>query len=114
MTAPPSGARKIAPMPAPMPAATAMRRSCASRLEPLRPAASRSPAEICAAGPSRPPEPPEPMVIAEATSLIGGMRAADAAALVVDGGDGRVGAVALGLGRQREDDQPGDRARPAP
>ena len=61
-------------MPAPMPAATAMRRSWASRWS-QSPISEAKPAEICAAGPSRPPEPPEPMVMAEATSLIGGMRA---------------------------------------
>src|ERR671929_204850 len=107
--APPSGARKMAPMPAPMPVATAMRRSRGFSLSHW-PSSEPKPAEICAAGPSRPPDPPAPMVIAEATSLMGGMRARDPSLPVVDGGAGRVGPVALGFGGQGEHDQAREQA----
>ena len=73
-TAPPSGARKIAPIPAPMPVLTAIRASRASRSR-TRARNEPNPAPIWAVGPSRPPEPPEPMVIADATSLTSGIRA---------------------------------------
>ncbi len=53
-------------MPAPIPIVTAMRAS--SWLRPkARAKKEANPALICAVGPSRPPEPPEPIVIAEAT-----------------------------------------------
>jgi hypothetical protein len=69
------------------------------------PSSEPKPAEICAVGRSRPPEPPLPMVIADAMSLIGAMRArmrpcrwwrAAIAASVP---------VAFGFRRQIEDDQ---------
>ena len=56
------------------------------------------PAPIWAIGPSRPPEPPVPMVRALATILMSGTRGADHALPAVVGGDGRVGAVPLRLG----------------
>jgi hypothetical protein len=67
-TAPPSGAPKIAPMPEPMPTDTAIRPSSADRSS-VRASSEPKPAEICAVGPSRPPDPPDPMVTAEAISL---------------------------------------------
>ena len=73
-TAPPSGARKMAPIPAAIPEATAIRASRASRSS-SRARYEPKPDPICAVGPSRPPEPPEPMVIADATSLTSGIRA---------------------------------------
>ncbi len=66
-------ARKMAAMPAPIPAATSVRRS--ATLSRKRFAKSEpKPAPIRAIGPSRPPEPPEPMVSALATILISGTR----------------------------------------
>ena len=56
----------MAPMPEPMPLATATRLSAGSRSSTLE-SREPKPALICAVGPSRPPEPPEPMVRAEAT-----------------------------------------------
>ncbi len=58
----------MAPMPDPIPVATAMRPSAGSSSSTL---ASREPkpALICPVGPSLPPEPPEPIVRAEATIL---------------------------------------------
>ena len=111
-TAPPSGARKIAPMPAPMPQATAIRASRASRSS-RRARNEPKPAPIWAVGPSRPPDPPDPIVIADATSLIKRDPRADAASAVVEGGDRGVGAVALGLRGEPEDDDPGDEAAEA-
>src|SRR5690606_26972570 len=64
--APANGAWKIAPIPAPRPAAISTRRSesgsfsFVARNDP-------NPAPICAIGPSRPPDPPVPSVIAEDT-----------------------------------------------
>ena len=54
--------------------ATAIRASRASRSS-RRARYDPNPAPIWAVGPSRPPDPPDPIVIAEATSLISGMRA---------------------------------------
>ncbi|CFE53182.1 Uncharacterised protein [Mycobacterium tuberculosis] len=56
----------MAPMPAPIPSATAVRPSSLDRFS-RRVSSEQKPAEICAVGPSRPPEPPEPMVKALAT-----------------------------------------------
>ena len=67
-TAPPSGAPKIAPMPEPIPVATAILPSAGSRSR-RRASSDPKPALIWPVGPSRPPEPPEPMVSADATIL---------------------------------------------
>src|SRR5665647_3197875 len=56
----------MAPMPAPMPIVTAMRASSWLRPKALE-RNDANPALICAVGPSRPPDPPEPIVIADAT-----------------------------------------------
>lgn len=61
-SAPPRGARKTAPMPAPIPAHTAMRRSLASSCNRSL-TKEPNPAEIWATGPSRPADPPDPMVM---------------------------------------------------
>ena len=60
-------------MPAAMPTVTAIRASRASRSS-VRPRNDPNPALICAVGPSRPPDPPDPIVIAEATSFTRGIR----------------------------------------
>src|SRR5580704_8303894 len=70
---PASGARKIAAIPAPIPAASKTRRS-AGRNRRNPPSNDPNPAPICAIGPSRPPDPPEPIVSALATSLMSGTR----------------------------------------
>ncbi len=57
-----------------MPVLTAIRASRASRSR-TRARNEPKPAPIWAVGPSRPPDPPEPMVIADATSLTSGIRA---------------------------------------
>lgn len=63
----------MAAMPAPIPAAMRIRRS--ATLSRKRLARSEpKPAPICAIGPSRPPEPPVPIVMALATILISGTR----------------------------------------
>jgi len=62
----PRGAAKIAPMPAPIPSATAVRPSSSDRFS-RRVSSDEKPAEICAVGPSRPADPPEPIVSALAT-----------------------------------------------
>ncbi len=56
----------MAPMPEPIPVATATRLSAGSRSS-IRESSEPKPALICAEGPSRPPEPPEPKVSADAT-----------------------------------------------
>ncbi len=71
--APASGARKMAAMPAPMPAASRMRLSAGVKWRTL-PSTEPKPAPIRAMGPSRPPEPPVLMVMALATSLMIGTR----------------------------------------
>ncbi len=58
----------MAPMPEPMPIETAMRPSSGERSSTLA-SSDPNPALIWAVGPSRPPDPPEPMVKAEATIL---------------------------------------------
>ncbi len=55
-------------MPEPMPTKTAIRPS-ASESASQRLTSEPKPALICAVGPSRPPEPPEPIVSADATIL---------------------------------------------
>src|SRR5664280_3167024 len=65
-TAPPSGAPKMAPIPDPIPAIIAMRASAGLRSSSLA-SSDAKPALIWPVGPSRPPEPPDPMVSAEAT-----------------------------------------------
>ena len=60
-TAPPRGAPKMAPMPAPTPNDTRILPSSSERCS-RRASIDEKPAEIWAAGPSRPAEPPEPMV----------------------------------------------------
>jgi hypothetical protein len=67
-TAPPSGAEKIAPIPEPIPTETAIRPSSGERSKSLA-SSEPKPALICAVGPSRPPDPPEPIVSAEAMIL---------------------------------------------
>ena len=62
------------------------------------------PAPNCAIGPSRPPEPPVPMVTALAISLTIGTRSRILQIVVVRR-DGRVGAMSLGLGSKPEYDQ---------
>jgi hypothetical protein len=62
------------PIPDPIPTATAILASRASRSS-SRARNEPKPALICAVGPSRPAEPPEPMVIAEATIFTSGTRA---------------------------------------
>ena len=59
----------MAPIPDPMPVATARRLSSGVRLS-LRARIEPKLAEIWAVGPSRPPDPPEPMVRADARVLI--------------------------------------------
>ena len=59
---------EIAPIPAPMPAATATRESSGGSSR-TRASSEPKPALIWPVGPSRPPEPPEPIVSAEATIL---------------------------------------------
>ena len=76
----------------------------------MRPRKEPNPALIWAVGPSRPPDPPDPIVIAEATSLTTGIRARMPRGWWWIGGDRRVRAVALGLRREAEDDEPGDQA----
>src|SRR3954471_10923537 len=93
----------MAATPAPMPAAIRTRRS-AGRSFSNPPRKEPKPAPIWAMGPSRPPEPPVPSVRALATILTSGTRP-DAALEVVVGADGGVGAVALRLRRQGEDEQ---------
>lgn len=56
----------MAPIPEPIPAATAIRASGGSRSKILE-RSDPNPALIWPVGPSRPPEPPEPMVRADAT-----------------------------------------------
>ena len=56
----------MAPIPEPIPTDTAMRPSSGERSS-ARASIEPNPALICAVGPSRPPEPPEPIVTAEAT-----------------------------------------------
>jgi hypothetical protein len=70
---PANGARKIAPIPEPMPAAISTRRSAGRSRNKL---ANREPkpAPICAMGPSRPPDPPVPNVKALATIFTNGTR----------------------------------------
>jgi hypothetical protein len=68
-TAPPSGAPKIAPMPDPIPIETAIRPSSRDRSR-ARVSSEPNPALICAVGPSLPPDPPDPIVSAEAMILI--------------------------------------------
>ena len=63
----------MAPMPAPIPTANAIRRSCEFNLK-MSPIVDPKPAPISATGPSRPALPPEPIVIAEATNFTRGMR----------------------------------------
>ena len=58
----------MAPMPEPIPVATAMRPSAGSKSR-TRVSSDPKPALIWPVGPSRPPEPPEPIVSAEATIL---------------------------------------------
>jgi hypothetical protein len=58
----------MAPMPAPIPTVTAIRASAGVRSS-HRASIDPKPALICAVGPSRPADPPEPIVIAEATIL---------------------------------------------
>ena len=58
----------LPPIPAAMPTATAMRASRASRSS-TRLRKDPNPALIWAVGPSRPPEPPDPIVIAEAQGV---------------------------------------------
>ena len=58
----------MAPMPEPIPVATAIRPSAGSRSS-SRASSEPKPALIWPVGPSRPPEPPEPMVRADATIL---------------------------------------------
>ena len=58
----------MAPMPEPIPVATAIRPSAGSRSR-RRARSDPKPALIWPVGPSRPPEPPEPMVRADATIL---------------------------------------------
>jgi hypothetical protein len=53
-------------MPEPMPTDTATRPSSGDRSR-VRASSEPNPAEICAVGPSLPPEPPDPMVTADAT-----------------------------------------------
>ena len=67
-TAPPRGALKIAPIPEPIPNDTARRPSSSDRFN-SRVSSEPKPAEICAAGPSRPPDPPDPIVSALAINL---------------------------------------------
>jgi hypothetical protein len=68
MIAPASGALKIAAMPAPSPAASAMFRSRADNLS-TRATLDPAAAPICAIGPSRPDVSPPPMVMAEVINL---------------------------------------------
>ena len=58
----------MAPMPEPMPVETAIRPSAGDRLQ-IRARKDPKPALIWAVGPSRPPDPPDPMVRAEATNF---------------------------------------------
>ena len=71
--APPSGALKMLPIPAPIPAATAIRRSGILNLKYCA-IIDPKPAERSAAGPSLPPLPPVPIVIAEAIVFTMGRR----------------------------------------
>ncbi len=72
-SAPASGARKMAATPAPIPAAIRIRRSAGRRRSKL-PRNEPKPAPIWAIGPSRPPEPPVPMVKALAMIFTSGTR----------------------------------------
>ena len=66
--------RKIAPIPEPIPTVTAILAS-AGLSRSLRASSEPKPALIWAVGPSRPPEPPDPIVIADATILTSETRA---------------------------------------
>ena len=67
----PIGERKIADSPAAIPIKTNKRRSLSGRCS-SDAYTEPKPAAISAVGPSRPAEPPEPMVIADATIFTGG------------------------------------------
>ena len=82
-------------MPAPMPSATAIRPSSSDRLQPSG-QHELKPAEICAVGPSRPAEPPEPIVSALDTILTTHPES-DGARIAVHRLDGFVGAVTGGF-----------------
>src|SRR6266513_3109205 len=100
----PTGDRKIAAMPAAIPTRRSRRRSA-----PVRPVTvayhEPIPAAASAIGPSRPAEPPEPMVMADP-------RAQDTVGTMEGVHDG-VGPVSFGLGceplHQQSDDQPAQR-----
>ena len=98
----------MAAIPAPMPAAMSTRRST-GRSRSRLPSKEPKPAPIWAMGPSRPPDPPVPSVIALATIFTRGTRP-DLPLMIVIGRDRRIGAVPLGFRGQRVDDDPADEA----
>ena len=81
-----------------------------SQIAASRPRATRSPAPIWAMGPSRPPEPPGADGERAGDDLHQRHAGPDVAVVLVVGGDDRVGAVALGLGGEGEDEQPAGQA----
>jgi hypothetical protein len=103
----------MAPMPEPMPVATAMRPSAGSRSS-TRASNDPKPALICPVGPSRPPDPPEPMVSAEATILTRTARKRTPRRVVVHGRDGGIGAVAFGLRSEPVDEESAPSSAPTP
>ncbi len=94
-------------MPAPMPAAMSTRRS-AGRRRSKPPSQEPKPAPIWAIGPSRPPEPPVPSVMALAMIFTSGTRGRNLSALEVIGGDGRVGAVPFRFRGEGVDEEAAD------
>ena len=104
-SAPASGARKMAAMPAPMPAAIRMRRSATlsrrrfARSEP-------KPAPICAIGPSRPPEPPVPMRHGAGDDLDQRHPRPDLPLLAMIGVDHAIGSVPFRLGGKVKTSRP--------
>ena len=90
-----------------MPAAISTRRSAGrSRRTPAR--NEPKPAPICAMGPSRPPDPPVPSVMALAMILTIGTRGRNHPLPLVIGFDHRIGPVPFGFGSERVNDPAGE------
>src|SRR5512143_3452481 len=91
------GERKMAAIPAAIPTTRSIRRSVAGRCM-SRAYTDPTPAAASAIGPSRPAEPPDPIVNAEAMSLIGVTRGRRIPCRRWNALDDRVGAMSFRLG----------------